>query len=123
MPGEPWFVLPDAENDLVRDPLPQRLEIRPPKRRPTGGVPRGFGQEASRRSRKAALCRRTSSLVSLSKGWSTVRFLPGERMKQAEIAKKTETPAPAEAGPTLTLTPASHGTDGFFLAVLERKAA
>jgi 16S rRNA (cytosine967-C5)-methyltransferase len=34
-----------------------------------------------------------------------------------------ETPAPAEAGPTLTLTPASHGTDGFFLAVLERKAS
>ena len=34
-----------------------------------------------------------------------------------------ETPAPAEAGATLTLTPASHGTDGFFLAVLERKAA
>jgi 16S rRNA (cytosine967-C5)-methyltransferase len=29
--------------------------------------------------------------------------------------------APAD-GPTLTLTPASHGTDGFFLAVLERRA-
>lgn len=32
------------------------------------------------------------------------------------------TPAPA-SGLSLTLTPASHGTDGFFLAVLERKAA
>ncbi|MDF2764984.1 MAG: putative tRNA and rRNA cytosine-C5-methylase [Rhodospirillales bacterium] len=33
-----------------------------------------------------------------------------------------ETPAPTE-GPALTLTPARHGTDGFFLAVLEREGA
>jgi 16S rRNA (cytosine967-C5)-methyltransferase len=33
-----------------------------------------------------------------------------------------ETPAPAE-GAALTLTPARHGTNGFFLAVLERKGA
>jgi 16S rRNA (cytosine967-C5)-methyltransferase len=32
-----------------------------------------------------------------------------------------DTPAPTEAA-VLTLTPARHGTDGFFLAVLERKA-
>jgi 16S rRNA (cytosine967-C5)-methyltransferase len=31
-------------------------------------------------------------------------------------------PAPTD-GPALTLTPARHGTDGFFLAVLERKSA
>jgi 16S rRNA (cytosine967-C5)-methyltransferase len=33
-----------------------------------------------------------------------------------------QTPAPTD-GPLLTLTPARHGTDGFFLAVLERKPA
>ena len=44
------------------------------------------------------------------------------RVAQVWAALLPETPVPT-TGPTLTLTPASHGTDGFFLAVLERKPA
>jgi 16S rRNA (cytosine967-C5)-methyltransferase len=46
-----------------------------------------------------------------------------ERVPVAEVWKDViGTPCPAD-GPTLSLTPLRHGTDGFFVAIMARKAA
>jgi 16S rRNA (cytosine967-C5)-methyltransferase len=50
------------------------------------------------------------ALLPVAEAWRAI--LPG-----------TDLPPGSAAGPMLMLTPARHGTDGFFLAILERKAA
>jgi 16S rRNA (cytosine967-C5)-methyltransferase len=51
-----------------------------------------------------------------------LRWLEAARIWR-EAALPGPCPQPAGAGPGLTLTPARHGTDGFFVAVLERSGS
>ena len=55
-------------------------------------------------------------------GWGWVDAVhPDDRARAAEVWAETIGGAPPAKGDMLLLTPARHGCDGFFVAVLERK--
>lgn len=92
-------------------------------------------------SRQAAILERACALVRPGGRliYATCSLLPPENREQVErflaahpefeslpieeVWRDTVGPDPVASGPDLTLTPARHGTDGFYAAVLQRKGS
>ena len=64
----------------------------------------------------------TGALAAFLEGRPDYELLPIEEVWQEALAGGADCPAPPGAG-SLTLTPARHGCDGFFIAVLQRRSA
>jgi 16S rRNA (cytosine967-C5)-methyltransferase len=64
----------------------------------------------------------TGALAAFLEGRPDYELLPIEGVWQEALAGAADCPAPPGAG-SLTLTPARHGCDGFFIAVLQRRSA